>query len=490
MKIYLLTFCGSLYLISVSASIITIPATYSTIQTGIDNASNGDTVLVQPGVYFENINYHGKNVVVTSLYILTGDMSYISQTVINGNNNIASMDGSVVTFENSETAAAQLSGFTLTGGTGDARFLGNYTITYGGGIFCNGASPTLSHLLISGNNCECGGGVCLYNSNSLIEYCGITENTCISMEFSAPDAGGGIVFWNCQSPRLLNSKVMYNVVDYAGAGIYFLNSSPKIVNCLISKNNSYSFASTFYLDAFSNVDVINSTIAGNIADTSASIANMIYCLDSTALNFSNCILWNNSPNKIIFQSSYPSNVITVSHTNLEGDTSSILTQNNGTINWLSGNIDTDPLFADTALNNFHLQNNSPSINAGDSTGISNNIPVYDLDNNARYIGAIDMGCYENNTQMGITLTAFGKGLEVEIYPNPTNSILFIKRNSNSVDEIRLSLCNLSGQLISSFTLAKEESHTQFDVSAIASGIYFLEVACEGNLSHDKIAIRH
>ena len=76
---------------------------YATIQHGIDVSSNADTVLVQPGTYYENVNYNGKNITVASLYSTTQEPNYISSTIIDGNNS-----GSVVTFENGENSTAVL----------------------------------------------------------------------------------------------------------------------------------------------------------------------------------------------------------------------------------------------------------------------------------------------------------------------------------------------------------------------------------------------
>ena len=166
----------------VYATIINVPADQPTIQAGINVAVDGDTVLVQPGTYVENINYNGKLITVASLFLTTQDTTYISQTVING-----SEIGSVVVFENQEDSTAVLTGFTITNGFSE----------YGGGIHCqNNSSPSLKNITISGNGSPAGGGVyCQNNSNLKLENVTIIGNASV--------AGGGIHCCGGSSPIIL-----------------------------------------------------------------------------------------------------------------------------------------------------------------------------------------------------------------------------------------------------------------------------------------------
>jgi hypothetical protein len=168
---------------SLSATIINVPAGIDSIQGGIDLANPGDTVLVHPGTYVENINFNGKNIVVGSLTLITGDTSYISQTVIDGNSS-----GSVITFLNSEDSSAYLCGFTITNGHGIP--------INGAGILVNNSRPRLSHLLIKNNmgyshelgGRSYGGGIAFENSFSKMNDLVIMNNT------SNYGGGMGIVY--------------------------------------------------------------------------------------------------------------------------------------------------------------------------------------------------------------------------------------------------------------------------------------------------------
>ncbi len=193
---------------------------FATIQKGIDSAINGDTVLVQPGTYVENINFNGKNIVVGSLFITTQDTSYISSTVIDGNRS-----GCVVSFRNGEDDTAVLCGFTITNGYGDE----------GGGIRCENAHPRLLHLIITKNEAfMSGGGINLLGSNSFLSEIIVEGN-------KANDGGGGIFFWWGSNATLENVLINGNSSSSGGGIDICCDSNPIIKNSTITNNVASSY---------------------------------------------------------------------------------------------------------------------------------------------------------------------------------------------------------------------------------------------------------
>jgi hypothetical protein len=139
------------------------------IQSAIDAASDGDTVLFKPGDYVvtEPITFKGKAITVKSEGRAEGTTIRMSETPVNPDR------ASVVVFENGESIAANLDGFKLRNGKGSWQFNGQY----GGGVFCTGgSSPTLTNCTISWNSASDGGGFfCVFSSPTLTN-CTISGN--------------------------------------------------------------------------------------------------------------------------------------------------------------------------------------------------------------------------------------------------------------------------------------------------------------------------
>jgi hypothetical protein len=240
----------------IQATIIKVPADHPTIQAGIDAAANGDTVLVSTGKYLENINFKGKNIVVGSMFLTTGDTSYISQTVIDGNKR-----GTVVTFDKGENDAAALTGFTITNGQGkDQAPTGAWPYDYiGGGITCrNNSNPRLVHLRIIGNTAPFGGGICIRESKPELEDVLVYKN-------KAAHTGGGIYCYYGSSPIFKNMTIAGNAATFWGGGVSsIINSTATFKNVFISENIADEGGGIYCFDN-SSPRLEKTTVARNIA---------------------------------------------------------------------------------------------------------------------------------------------------------------------------------------------------------------------------------
>ena len=204
---------GIIFILNLSATIINVPVDQPTIQAGINVSVNADTILVQPGTYVENINYNGKSITIASLFLTTQDTSYISQTIIDGNQN-----GSVVTFESGEDSTAVLFGLIIQNGFG-----------FGGGIFCSQSNPSLVNITIRNNtggfNTSGSGIYCIYSSPSL-KNVAIYNNSTVNV-------GGGMALCLNSNPSLENTTISNNSAGAYGGGICCISdSNPSLINCI------------------------------------------------------------------------------------------------------------------------------------------------------------------------------------------------------------------------------------------------------------------
>lgn len=144
--------------------LIQVPQDYPTITEAIDASSHGDTVLVHPGTYPEQLWLPSHDILLVSDFYFTGDSSALYNTVVDASAWADEDTASAVLILNGSTRATIFSGFTVTGGHG--MWTGNFTI--GGGFYIRGSSPTISSNIISGNQANGSTAIFAYDSSPVI----------------------------------------------------------------------------------------------------------------------------------------------------------------------------------------------------------------------------------------------------------------------------------------------------------------------------------
>ena len=331
-----------------------VPGGYATIQQAIQASNDGDVVVVEPGTYFETIDFLGRNITVTGTD--PDDPEIVTDTVINGNN-----QGSVVTFASGETSEAVLTGFTITGGYGtENAVFGGEGIVWGGGIFIFDASPTIKSNLIENNH----GPIELTNQGMPIA---VSYGVGISCIEAAP---------------IITNNIFRNNSGYAGGAIMTFsenNISPLIANNLIYDNSAIVGGAAVLLNTGR---MINNTIVGNSASVpqipgGVGIAGGIYSESEPGLG--QCEIINN----IICNAKSGGGLCSVGSgedfiafndvwNNVGGNygvqnpqTGELISDGDADMTGINGNISEDPLFVNPQARDFHLQMDSPCIDAGD-----------------------------------------------------------------------------------------------------------------------------
>jgi hypothetical protein len=398
------------------------------IQDAVDAAGSGDTVLVTNGIYqtggrpmvTPDFGPILTNRVVLTNSILLRSVNGPGVTLIVGNQ----VPGTITDYGAVRCLyldnGAVVNGFTITNGaTGPAGSDGIWE-SWAGGVNCPSGNGVATNCIIinnvSGDN---GGGVnggtyynCQFLGNSssygggaesaILNHCTFAGNSAFA---AGQGSGGGAIY-----STLTNCFLTNNSSDYAGGAGYSTLNDCSLDGNFSDGNGGGAGASTLYECTLTANSCTNS---GGAADTSH-LYNCLVTQNSAAVDGGgvencydiNCTIANNSAGQAgggadASELDNCINYFNAASSNANYTVGTCIFNYSCTTPLAPGtnNVVSDPLFVNLASGDLHLQTNSPCINAGNNSYLTNNDDAIsltnDLDGNPRVTGVtVDAGAYE------------------------------------------------------------------------------------------------
>ena len=324
------------------AATLNVPAQYATIQSAVNAASNGDTVLIADGTYTGlgnvDIDFGGKNLTITSQH---------------------GPDSTIIECEGSTDPGHR--GFYLHSGETTALISG-LTIRNGDTIFTSGVPNSGS-----GSGIETAdSNLALTVQNCIIDDCLVDNDGLYNESGGIDDEGGGsLTLTGCQVLGNSGSGIFTSGVSVAltgctiagngyGGGLAAAYGSITVTNCLFVGNTRQGSAGGAIYSLESNLSAINCTFVANYGQSIGGIET-----DTGSTTLTNDILYGDTGGEIQTEDG---GTVTVNYCDIQGGFAG------------TGNLNADPLFeifsdrSDMPLADFHLQSASPCLGAGTPTG--------------------------------------------------------------------------------------------------------------------------
>ncbi|MBN1672357.1 MAG: chitobiase/beta-hexosaminidase C-terminal domain-containing protein, partial [Kiritimatiellae bacterium] len=320
---------------------------HTTVAAGLATAGSNQSVWVKAGVYAENVTvpadvalYGGFGGTETSLE-QRDPRAY--PTILDGGGT-----GTVVRIGYRTEGLTRVDGFVIRNGNASE----------GGGVYAGDGRPIIANNVVTNNTAGLGAGIGSGGCQAQILNNTIAHNTASGSGGGiGSDGGGG------EGPFVYGNRIHDNTAGQ-GAGMYVRHNEPRIVNNTIVANTSVGGQGGGLYCAYANNAPLaaNNIIAFNNSGVYGGFA--ARC---------NCVYGNTN----------------YDYSGTTPDTNSL---------------SADPLFVNFAARDLHLQEESPCIDAGDSSVAP--ADSTDLDGNSRVVdGTVDMGCYEHQGSAPQTVAA-------------------------------------------------------------------------------------
>lgn len=397
-----------------------------TLNAAMSVAVTNDAIWVARGTYFENVTfkpgltlYGGFNGTETDL----AERNWATNITA-----VFSTNGPVVTITNADRQT-RLDGFTITGGIG----------IHGGGIKTIGAAPVIANNTIRNNITDgAGAGISVWyfyiQSSTNIQFPLITNNTIVENQAINDEGDGAGIAVVSSSPLIAWNVIARNTATRNGGGIAcWRHSLPVIANNFILANSAtYDeltvslgggaiFASATDFDgrpipgAVSAPVIINNVLAANGGNFGGGISVVDSELGAATIA-NNTVVANNGAG-VFWANTWPTNDNNIVAFNTRGFARGIAGTSDAEIRFnnvygngvlgsgsnyrgtadrtgLAGNLSADPKFANFAIGDFHVQADSPCVDASSAALAPTN--WVDIDGEARVQGnAVDIGADES-----------------------------------------------------------------------------------------------